>query len=197
MEIQQNLTQLIRRNLRASRRRWGVNVQSKLANLKEITHRFQLSVDAGHLTLVDGNWYVTHFGLLAIAQREGCYGIDSTPVESFCDPIAARWAFRAVVFKSNVCRGFAGYGDADPYNVGVMVRGAEMRIAETRAVNRALRKAYGVGLCSMEELGTNSGPPQPAAPASRPEIESGSNGDGTHLRDSLLVVIANISSMAF
>jgi len=28
-----------------------------------------------------------------------------------------------------------------------------MRVAETRAVNRALRKAYGIGLCSIEELG--------------------------------------------
>jgi hypothetical protein len=29
-----------------------------------------------------------------------------------------------------------------------------MRIAETRAVNRALRKAYGIGICSVEELGS-------------------------------------------
>ena len=27
-------------------------------------------------------------------------------------------------------------------------------MAETRAVNRALRKAYGIGLCSVEELGS-------------------------------------------
>ncbi len=37
-----------------------------------------------------------------------------------------------------------------------LVRGAEMRVAETRAVNRALRKAYGIGLCSVEELGSLS-----------------------------------------
>jgi hypothetical protein len=30
-----------------------------------------------------------------------------------------------------------------------------MRVAETRAVNRALRKAYGIGLCSVEELGSH------------------------------------------
>jgi len=50
-------------------------------------------------------------------------------------------------------QGFAGYGDADPSNVSTFVLGAEMRVAETRAVNRALRKAYGIGLCSVEELG--------------------------------------------
>ena len=33
-----------------------------------------------------------------------------------------------------------------------MVRGAEMRTAETRAVNRALRKAYGIAVFSVEEL---------------------------------------------
>jgi hypothetical protein len=31
-----------------------------------------------------------------------------------------------------------------------------MRIAETRAVNRALRKAYGIGICSVEEVGSVS-----------------------------------------
>jgi len=35
-----------------------------------------------------------------------------------------------------------------------MVRGVEMRVAETRAVNRALRKAYGIGTCSVEEIGS-------------------------------------------
>ena len=38
-----------------------------------------------------------------------------------------------------------------------------MRIAETRAVNRALRKAYGIGICSVEEIGAVSKKsPQPA-----------------------------------
>jgi hypothetical protein len=50
-------------------------------------------------------------------------------------------------------RGFVGYGDADPTNIPYLVHGAEMRVAETRVVNRTLRKAYGIGLCSVEELG--------------------------------------------
>jgi hypothetical protein len=33
-----------------------------------------------------------------------------------------------------------------------------MRMAETRAVNRALRKVYGIGICSVEEIGSFSGP---------------------------------------
>ena len=33
-----------------------------------------------------------------------------------------------------------------------------MRVAETRAVNRALRKAYGIGICSVEEIGAVAEP---------------------------------------
>jgi hypothetical protein len=32
------------------------------------------------------------------------------------------------------------------------------RVAETRAVNRALRKAYGIGICSVEEIGSFAEP---------------------------------------
>jgi hypothetical protein len=40
-----------------------------------------------------------------------------------------------------------------------------MRVAETRAVNRALRKAYGIGICSVEEIGS-SAEPDPASTSS-------------------------------
>lgn len=66
-----------------------------------------------------------------------------------------------------------------------------MRVAETRAVNRALRKAYGIGTCSVEELGSFSGP-LPAA-ARQQHVAAGSersNGNGHHpLRDRLCLLI--------
>ncbi|MGB9234169.1 MAG: hypothetical protein WCC04_07120, partial [Terriglobales bacterium] len=62
--------------------------------------------------------------------------------------------------------GFVGYGDADPSNVSPLVRGAEMRVAETRAVNRALRKAYGIGICSVEEIGSVPTPVEKFPPQS-------------------------------
>ena len=74
----------------------------------------------------------------------------------FCDRNAARFTFKATVYPSLRSLGFVGYGDADPTNVSPLVRGVEMRVAETRAVNRALRKAYGIGLCSIEELGASA-----------------------------------------
>jgi hypothetical protein len=87
-------------------------------------------------------------------------GIQVRPAVEFCNPAASRWAFKATVFKSRNCKGFVGYGDADPSNVTFLVHGAEMRVAETRAVNRALRKAYGIGICSVEEIGSFAEPPQ-------------------------------------
>ena len=80
------------------------------------------------------------------------------PVRHLSDPSTSRYAFRATVYKSSQCRGFVGYGDADPSNVSFLVHGAEMRVAETRAVNRALRKAYGIGICSVEEIGSLTEP---------------------------------------
>jgi hypothetical protein len=104
--------------------------------------------------LIDGKWYVTHAGLLRLAARKHCVGIWVKPLRPFCNAENSFWIFKSTVFKSSRCKGFDGYGDACPANVSETVRGAEMRVAETRAVNRALRKAYGIGLCSVEEVGT-------------------------------------------
>jgi hypothetical protein len=85
-----------------------------------------------------------------------------------------------------------GYGDADPSNVSPLVRGAEMRVAETRAVNRALRKAYGIGLCSVEELGWlagSSGPAREQKEPIKPPNGNGSNNGQPRLRDRLCVLI--------
>ena len=96
-----------------------------------------------------------------------------------------------MVYKSQGSRGFVGYGDADPSNVSPLVRGAEMRVAETRAVNRALRKAYGIGICSVEELGAISGPSQSSAqPQSNgAHASNGSSNCQPRLRDQLCLLI--------
>ena len=112
--------------------------------------------------------------------------------DKLSDFLAGRWVFKAVVYKSGHSKGFVGYGDADPSNVSSMVRGAELRIAETRAVNRALRKAYGIGLCSVEELGAFSSPPRSATVPSPSNGSHSSNGSGNgqpRLRDQLCLLI--------
>ena len=90
------------------------------------------------------------------------------------------------MYKSRTCRGFEGYGDADPSNVSALVRGAEMRVAETRAVNRALRKAYGIGICSVEEIGAVPNQIQKLPPQ---DANGNGNGAGPKVRDRLCQLI--------
>ena len=178
---------LIRQNKRYAKLRWGGLLgRIALKVLGNLTEQFQFSVANGDLLFLDSGWYVTHSGLTSLARRNRCAGISVQPVQSFCDPSAQRWAFEATVYKSKTCRGFVGYGDADPSNVSALVRGAEMRVAETRAVNRALRKAYGIGICSVEEIGTspNIGEKRP------PQNTNGhGNGAGPKVRDRLCQII--------
>jgi hypothetical protein len=182
-------------NLRVAKAIWPDRLTLHLRDLlSALTHQFQFSVAHGDLLLLDRSWYVTHTGLLRLARRNRCAGIDVRPATEFCDPAGSRWAFKATVFKSPKCKGFAGYGDADPSNVSSLVRGAEMRVAETRAVNRALRKAYGVGVCSVEELGSFSNQLIPASDLKQPARSNARNeppnGNGHHpLRDQLYLLI--------
>ena len=148
-----NIETAIRANARLARVLWGKPSKIALCGLKALTARYCVSVAAGDIQLVDGRWYITHAGLLRMAQRNRCSGMRTAVDKGLSDPASNRWVFKATVYKSSRSRGFVGYGDADPSNVSSLVHGAEMRVAETRAVNRALRKAYGIGLCSVEELG--------------------------------------------
>jgi hypothetical protein len=158
--------------------------------LKAIIQRHQISVANGDVKFFDGGWYVTHSGLLRLAERRHCAGIHSCPVLESSDPTAFRWVFRAAVFKSQACKGFVGYGDADPSNVSALVHGAEMRVAETRAVNRALRKAYGIGICSVEEIGSFAEPASTSRESKKlpPQPVNGNYG-GPKVRDRLCQLI--------
>src|SRR5579864_8227384 len=152
-EMNTNLDSTYREDAKLARVLWGKPSRIALRGLKALIARHSVSVAAGDIQLIDGRWYVTHSGLLRIAQRNRCSGMRTAVDKGLSDPASSRWVFKATVYKSPRSRGFVGYGDADPSNVTSLVHGAEMRVAETRAVNRALRKAYGIGLCSVEELG--------------------------------------------
>jgi len=142
------------------------------------------------LLLLDNTWYITHTGLIRLAERRHCFGIEVELVSQFCDPKSGRWSFKAIAYKSRKCRGFVGYGDANPSNVSPLVHGAEMRVAETRAVNRALRKAYGIGICSVEELGSVSASVQSRLQSGKllPHPADGNYG-GPKVRDRLCQII--------
>jgi hypothetical protein len=184
----------IQREMRIARQTWTDLGARSLRDLRSLLVRYRFSVIHGEITRIDDRWYVTHSGLVQLASRRKCTGIRTFLQERLCDPSVGRWVFRAIVYKGSNSKGFVGYGDADPSNVSSLVHGAEMRVAETRAVNRALRKAYGIGLCSVEELGAFSSAAKP------PSAPSHSNSNGSHnsngasngqprLRDQLCLLI--------
>ena len=179
-----------RRDVKLARSLWGELPPLSVLTLLETMRRHRLSVASGDLLLFDGRWYVTHSGLLKIAARNQCRGIRIQPVPEFCETSALRYAFRATVYTSPECKGFVGYGDADPSNVSPLVHGAEMRAAETRAVNRALRKAYGIGICSVEEIGSSNRQAESSRePRKTPQPANGNGYGGRTVRDRLCQLI--------
>ena len=176
----------VRMNIRMARKLWNDLSREALTRLKEIATQHDFSVGAGDLIYLHNGWYVTHTGLIGLARRKRCTGIHVEAVDSLCDSGASRFVLKATVFPSKGSSGFVGYGDADPSNVSSLVRGAEMRVAETRAVNRALRKAYGIGICSVEEIGTVRGTDEKFPPQN---ANGNRNGAGPKVRDRLCQII--------
>ena len=184
------LQKLVARNRRLAKNRWGALLSpTHMSTLAELSMQFEFSLAMGDLLLLEGCWYVTHTGLIRSARRNRCAGIHVRPVPEFSDSAAQRWAFEATVYKSKACRGFVGYGDADPSNVSPLVHGAEMRVAETRAVNRALRKAYGIGICSVEEIGSFAEPQPPQKSKKLPPQPANGNYSSPKVRDRLCQII--------
>lgn len=110
--------------------------------------------------------YILFKDILKIAHERGLQGIETeilkAPTEN--DPLAIA---RAVVFFEG--RKFSAHGDASPANVGRAIAPHVIRMAETRAVARALRFALGVGEAALEELGEEAPTPtQTPDPAPAP-----------------------------
>jgi hypothetical protein len=184
---------LIRHNASLVKKLYPNTNRERIQALNELTKQFRFSFANGDVILLESRWYVTHTGLLRLARRKRCRGIHVEAVDSLCDSAVNRFVLKATVYPSKDSAGFVGYGDADPSNVSQLVRGAEMRVAETRAVNRALRKAYGIGICSVEEMGSNSAPIATAdLQKSSPKNANGNrngNGSGHKVRDRLCQII--------
>jgi hypothetical protein len=180
---------LVRQNVSVAMRLYDGISKSQLMVLRDLTATLNLSICRGELLQIDGKWYVSHSGLIRIAHRRRCCGIETNVEQQMSDASAGRWVFKAAV-RTSPSKIFVGYGDADPSNVSFLVHGAEMRVAETRAVNRALRKAYGIGICSVEEIGSFAEPPQTSRESKKlpPQPANGNNG-GPKVRDRLCQVI--------
>jgi hypothetical protein len=74
-----------------AKRLWGACVSgSLLEQFKELVQTIGISVAAGDIQLLDGRWYVTHSGLLRLARRKRCVGIDTAAISEFCDRTNSR-----------------------------------------------------------------------------------------------------------
>jgi len=193
--LDKNNLQLIRHNTSLVKKLYPNINRARIQALKELTKQFSFSFASGDVIQLENGCFVTHTGLVRLARRKRCRGIHVEAVDSLCDSAANRFVLKATVYPSKDSAGFVGYGDADPSNVSLLVRGAEMRIAETRAVNRALRKAYGIGICSVEEIGSNPGPMAAASdqrkfpPQNTNGNGNGNGGAGHKVRDRLCQII--------
>jgi hypothetical protein len=186
--MHQTKSRLVRQNISAAKKIYVDVTRSQLSILRELTRSLSLSIRAGELLQIGGKWFVSHSGLLKIAHRRKCYGIETNVEQQMTDASQRRWVFRAIVHPSP-SKTFVGFGDADPSNVSYLVQGAEMRVAETRAVNRALRKAYGIGICSVEEIGSQAEPHGFEASNKLPPQPSNGIGNGRTIRDRLCQLI--------
>src|ERR1700686_4932690 len=75
------VVKLLRANVRQARLRWRPFLNATaLQTLRSYTEEFHFSVPAGDLVLLDRGWYVTHSGLLRLARRTRCLGIQAEPV---------------------------------------------------------------------------------------------------------------------
>src|SRR5580704_14376017 len=58
---------------------------TNLSQLRHLTETFLMSLKLGDLQLLSHGWYVTHSGLLRLARRQKCSGIQVEAVDSLCD----------------------------------------------------------------------------------------------------------------
>src|ERR1700731_3306791 len=89
---------LWRENVRFAKRIW--NEIPSPPFLKMLTLDFQLSIRDGDLQVIRGQWYVTNTGLVRLARRKRCRGINVEAVDSLCDSAANRFVLKATVYPS-------------------------------------------------------------------------------------------------
>ncbi len=69
-------SRLYETNLESARQLWTNRLgELHLEQLRVLTERYSFSVSNGDLLLIDNRWYVSHTGLLRLANRKRCSGI--------------------------------------------------------------------------------------------------------------------------
>jgi hypothetical protein len=121
-----------------------------VAEVREVPEQFT--------TDFQGNTYVLFDGLLALAHEDGLKEMDTEILMGPSEKNNHSWIMKAKVVTEKGT--FWAIGDANAENVNRNIGRHIIRMAETRATARALRKAVNVGMTSIEELVTEEPEPR-------------------------------------
>ena len=183
-------SQAFRINKRLAEHSWGRLSSRLITSLQNLTSDYGLSVGRGDIICLDGHWYITHSGLLRLASRRHCAGIQVELVRDFCDHASARWAFKATVFPvKQPSSGFLGLM-TDPSNVSSPFAAQKCEWRNTRRQSRPPQEP-------TESVSARSGD-QVAFPRSRirrrakkraPQSTDANGNGGPKVRDRLCQII--------
>jgi hypothetical protein len=141
----------------------------------------RIKIKDEHGNVVGETDAIAYKGLLSVAHDEGLKFVKTEIVQVPTEDNARTAIMRATVrTKRGV---FTGIGDASPGNVNRRVVPHLIRVAETRAIARALRVAVNIGEVAIEELGDDfaiePGISQPSNGSDR-ERSPANNGNGSN-----------------
>jgi len=137
-----------------------------------------MPIDPKHIVERQGKSFVVFAGLLNEAHIQGLHSIETDllqiPAEDNGNVAIVK--ARATMFgDADPPKFFDAIGDASPGNVGPMVKNAIIRMAETRAIARALRFATNIAATALEEIdddapaiGGTHAPLPPTRPTAQP-----------------------------
>jgi len=109
-------------------------------------------VDKKFIKKLQGKEFVLFEGLLDEAHKKGLSKIETEMDERSNEKQVIFKAIVELKDKEGNINTFTGWGDADNDNVNEMVKKHKLRMAETRAIARALRFATNIGMCSIDEI---------------------------------------------
>lgn len=122
----------------------------EIETLKQVAQQYGLDPLMREVIILQGNIYVTAAGLQKLAQRDPDYnGCQIEPVVTDWD--SNFFVIKASVWKKGCDYPFEDFGDADSSTSTLQGR-ALFRHAITRARARAIRSAFAVPFCALEEL---------------------------------------------
>ncbi len=114
-----------------------------------------------------GRRFVLLAGVLALAHARGLEAIE-TEILQLPDERNGHLAVVKATVRLAGGRVFTAHGDASPQNVNRGMETMVVRLAEARAIARALRLATNVAVATLEEAETPAGRPTGSRPPMRP-----------------------------